>query len=85
MLYIDPRDKIVMLKRLGKITDKNQMLVVFENEQTATEVLSRSYLLKELEDRENNSLIYINRDMSPEEFKMAFERREKRREQQRQQ
>ena len=88
VLHIDTRDKIMMLKRLGHTKEnieiqRRPLLVVLSSDTAATEVLSRSYLLKELTDHRGGEHIYINRDLSPEEAKAAFERRQKRREKER--
>ena len=87
VLRMDTRDKIVMMKRIGKIdterrTQSRRLLVVFDTDSFAAEILSRAHLLREVYDPETRARIYINRDLSPEESKAAFERRQQRRQQQ---
>lgn len=87
VLRMETRDKIVMMKRIGKINSENEMqarrlLVVFDSETVAAEILSRAHLLRDVVDPESNERIYINRDLSPDESKAAFERRVQRRQQQ---
>ena len=85
-LRMDMYNKIVMMKRIGKIDVNNtiqsrRILVVLDSEAAATEILNRAHLQKDINDPQTNARIYINRDLTPEESKAAYERRQLRRQQ----
>ena len=84
VLHARIREKIVMMRRLGKTTTSSdqprKLLVSLESEEIATDILNRAYLLKDTRDLQTNAKIFINRDLTPEESKLAFERRQQRRE-----
>lgn len=86
ILRIDAKNKIITTKRLGMIKPDEpnfvrRILVVLDSESTADEILRRTYLLKGISEQCSGNYIYINRDLSPEDSKTAYERRKHRREQ----
>ena len=87
VLHMDVREKVTMMKRIGKIDPKTELqsrriLVVLDKESTASEILSRTHLLRETYDPQTKARVYINRDLTPEESKLAYERRQQRQQQQ---
>ena len=81
---MDTKEKIVMMKRIGQLDigstiQSRKLLVVLDSESTAAELLNRAHLLRDVHDPQTNARIYINRDLSPEESKAAYERRQQRR------
>jgi hypothetical protein len=71
----------VSLRRLGKM-DANKtrkLLVILSTEGMAQEMLSRARNLRGSSDNYIATSIFINRDLSPEESRSAFERRQTRR------
>ena len=71
---------IIESRRIGKIRpDKPRLLLVkLRTEESAKEILKTSRQLKQSSDSQR---IYINRDLSPEEAKLAYERRQRLRQQ----
>ena len=76
VLHMNIRQKIVMMRRLGQITESStqsrKLLVSLDSEETANDILKRSYLLKEVRDNQANASFFINRDLAPEESKTGF-------------
>ena len=72
---------IIQCKRIGKpmTTRPQKVLVTLRSSDDVTSVLSVAKQLRKATDPAVRDLVYINRDMSPEESKAAFEKREKRR------
>jgi len=72
---------ISQCKRIGKpmTTRPQKVLVTLRSSDDVTSVLSVAKQLRKATDPAVRDLVYINRDMSPEESKAAFEKREKRR------
>jgi len=76
------KPRIVSAKRLGKTTinNKYRRLLVILNSQTAVcDVLERARQLRDSSDGHVSQYVFINKDMSPEEERTAFERRQLRR------
>jgi len=70
--------------RIGKATlnQPRRLLVRLSSEAVATELLASAKKLRNCDDSYVANSVYINQDLSPTEAKLAFERREKRRQRQ---
>ena len=75
VLYSDIHSSIVSLKRIGKNVGHRprKLLVTLNSETLAQDLLSRAKLLRNSSDDYVASSIFINRDLSPEESKVAYE------------
>ena len=80
-LYLDIGTNIVFLKRIGKRdgVKPRRLLIVLSSENLAQEILSRARNLRDAGDTHNATSVFINRDLSPEESRVAFEKRQTRR------
>jgi hypothetical protein len=82
-LDVDIRDKVKLTKRLGKISTSSKprrLLVCLDSESMATEILRNARRLRFSNDSHVAANVYVNRDLSQEEERAAFERRQRRRE-----
>jgi len=68
-------------KRLGKRSGNKprRLLVHLTSEESAASLISSAKLLRNCDDQQVATTVYINRDMSPSESKEAYERRQQRR------
>lgn len=69
-------------KRLGKAPasgKSRRLLIVLESDAVADEILRRARTLRDADDDAVKNTIFINRDLSPEEERFSFERRQLRR------
>ena len=70
-------------RRLGNLdkekTTPRKLLIQFDSEMHAQDVLSQARLLRRSDDPFVAGKIFINADLSPEQAKIAFEERQKRR------
>jgi hypothetical protein len=82
-LYMKLRSKVVSVKRLGKPDSKEarlrRMLVTFDCDATASEVLARGREFRQSSDPYIAHSLFINPDLSPDEEFEAYERRKMRR------
>ena len=83
-LNIKPRLNRAGTKRLGKVESGKirRLLIHLESEAAASEILANARQLRDSHDEYVSKNIFINADLSKEESKQAFERRQNRRGQQ---
>jgi len=67
-------------RRLGKLSDTNhrprRLLIRLTSEENATHILTAAKRLRHSDDQYVATSVYINRDLSPTEAKLAYEKRE---------
>ena len=70
---------VVSTKRLGKTTPSSdkprRLLVVLKSELTVSDLLARARWLRDASDRYIAENVFINKDMTPDEERKAYERR----------
>lgn len=78
-LCID-KARIKATKRLGKEgVNPRKCLVRFDSDQLTSDILSKAKLLRSATDKYTAKYIYLNPDLSKEEAKMAYDKRQERR------
>jgi len=81
-LHFNVKPRIVSTKRLGKATTNNKykrLLVVLNSQTAVSNLLECARQLCDASDRHVSQHVFINKDMSIEEERLAFERRQLRR------
>jgi hypothetical protein len=81
-LHVCIDSHVVATKRLGKSSSggkPRRLLVTFDSESFAADMLSRARRLRDSSNSYTSANIYINRDMSQDEERAAFEHRQSRR------
>lgn len=83
-LDVKPAVSHIGCKRLGKLENyggkPRRLLIYLTSESAATSLLKSARLLRQSDDLDIASNVFINPDLSPAESKLAFEKRQRRRE-----